>query len=126
MGDYKIQAGGTEIEVSYNEPSVSVYNCLVDVVRMTRENGALGTTDTPATIVSFMPCSIKWLGGRESILFNKKSHTLDGVVRCRVPPGVTIQVKDKIVYLTKTYEVVDVVDVNNLGVLLEIGIKKIE
>ena len=123
--NFDIQVGDTKIAVTYSSSSVAVYNVTVNVVRMTKENTALGITETPVTIVTSMPCDIRWKTGKEKILFDKETHLLDAVLRCRVPDGVTIVNTDLIYYNSERYEIVDVVDVNNLGVLLVIGIKKI-
>ncbi len=98
---------------------------MVDVVRMDKTNTGLGATETPQTIVANMPCSIKWLQGKEKILFDKETHFMDGVLKCRKPTGATIKTTDKILYNTEYYEIVDLIDVNNLGVLLTITIKKV-
>jgi len=126
MGDYVIQVGNTSIESTSNVNSVGVYNLTANVVRMTKVNGAFGPAETPVNIVLSMPCSINWLSGKEKILFNKETHVLDGVLSCRVPAGVTIVVTDKIYYDSKYYEILDVKDVNNLGALLQIAIKRIK
>jgi hypothetical protein len=126
MAGYNISVGESLFEISSVSPSVNPYNLTANVVRMTKTNGALGITETPVIIVTAMPCSIKWLGGKESIKFNKETHTLDAVLECRVPAGITIVVTDMIYYNSLYYEIVNIKDVNNLGVLLQIAIKKIK
>ena len=124
--DYVIQVGDAEIEATSVVNSVSVYNLTCNVVRMTKTNTALGVTEALVTVVTAMPCGIKWLSGKESIKFNKETHTLDGVLKCRVPAGVTIINSDRIYYDSAYYDIVNVEDVNNLGVLLRISIKKVK
>jgi len=126
MDDYTITVGDSSIDVTYVTNSVAIYNCLVDVVRSTKVNGPGGITPNTSTIVTNMPCNIKWLSGKESIKFNKQAHTLDGILSCRVPVGVTIKNTDKIIYNGVNYEIVNVEDVSNLGLLLNISIKKIK
>ncbi len=123
--DYSIQVGGTKIGLTSVVNSVSVYNITVDVIRDTISVGSRGNTTTPTTIVNDMPCVIKWTSGKEKMLFAKKTHFLDAVLRCRVPSGVTITTSDVIVYNDVTYEIADVVDFNNLGKLLVIGLRKV-
>ena len=125
--DYSIQVGDTSIGATSVTNGVSVYNCFVDVVRSTKVNGPGGITPNTSTIVTNMPCAIKRKTGREKYLFNKQTHYLDAVLRCRVPAGVTILSTDRIVYSGDTYEIVDKPeDVNNLGILLIIRIKKVK
>ena len=125
MSDYRIQIGETEIEATNPVNSVSVYNLICDVVRMTKTNTALGVTEVPVVVVTAMPCSIKWLSGKESLKFNKETHELDGTLYCRVPAGVTIVNTDKVYYNSEYYEIGNVLDVNNLGILLEISLRRI-
>jgi len=122
---FKISVGGSEIEAQGHTNAFSVYNLTVDVIRNTITTGALGISKTPVTIVNSMPCDIKWTSGREKMKFDKKTHFLDAVLRCRVPAGITIVESDLISYNSKNYEIVDVVDFNNLGTLLVIGLKKV-
>ena len=126
MANYKITVGDTEIDLSYAAPSVKIYNLTVDVIRMTRVNSSEGMSETPETIVNSMPCHIQWLSGKEKLLFNKQSHILDAVIHCRKPVGATIVMSDKVLYNLEYYEIVDIVDVNNLGVLLRIAIRKVK
>ena len=123
--DYTISVGDTNFDMTSVVNSISSYNVTVDVIRITKVNGALGISETDVDIVNDLPCDIKWKTGREKILFDKETHLLDAVLHCQKPAGVDIVNTDKISYNSEDYEIVDVVDVNNLGVLLVIGIKKI-
>jgi len=120
-----LQVGETAIKATSVTNRVAIYNIVVDVIRMTKVTSGTGTTETPVTIVSNMLCSIKWKSGGEKILFNKETHYLDAVLRCRKPPGVTIVKTDKIKYNGEMYEIVDMYDFNNLGTLLVIAINKV-
>lgn len=122
---YTMNVGGVEIAVTSVTNAVGVYNITVDVIRNAISVGARGNSPTPTTIVNDMPCMIKWTSGREKMLFNKKTHLLDAVLRCRVPVGVTIVETDIVEYNSEQYEIVDVVDYRNLGVLLVIGLRKV-
>lgn len=120
-----IQAGGTNIDVESVTNTVKIYNITVDVIRNSMSVGASGNIPTPETIVSDMPCKIKWTSGRERMLFAKKTHFLDAVLRCRKSAGVTIVESDIIEYKNVQYKIEDVVDWRNLGKLLVIGLTKI-
>jgi len=124
--DYSIQVGNTSIEMTQVVNSVDVYNITVDVIRNAITVGARGNTLTPSTIVNDMPCMIRWTSGKERMLFAKKTHFLDAVLRCRVPAGITIVNTDIIEYNSEQYEIVDVVDYRNLGTLLIIGLRKVK
>lgn len=126
MSDYSIQVGDTTIEATSHTNGVAIYNLTCNVVRMTKTNTALGVTEAPVTVVTAMPCSIKWLSGKESIKFNKETHTLDGTLSCRVPAGVTIVNTDRITYAGVSYEITNVLDINNLGVLLKISLRRLK
>lgn len=123
---YQIQVGDTTIDVTSVANGVAIYNVTVGVTRNAITVTSRGNTPTPTTIVNDLPCTIKWTSGKEKMLFNKKTHLLDAVLRCRVPVGVTIVETDIIEYNSEQYEIVDVVDFNNLGTLLVIGLRKVE
>lgn len=122
---YPIQVGDTKIGITSVANAVKIYNITVDVIRNTFVAGARGNTPTPETVVANMPCTIKWTSGKEKMMFKKKTHFLDAVLRCRVPAGVTIVETDIIKYNSKEYEIVDVLDWRNLGKLLVIGLRKV-
>ena len=124
MSGYKSIVGDCEITATSSLPGVAAYNLTVNVVRVTSTRTSEGQTEVPATIVTNMPGHIMWLKGKEAIKFNKETHTLDGILKCRVPAGVTIVESDRIVYGGDTYRITNVYNVNNLGVLLEIAIIK--
>ncbi len=122
---YTMNVNGVEIAVTSVVNSVDVYNITVDVIRETISVGSRGNSLTPTTIVNDMLCAIKWTTGKEKMLFNKRTHFLDAVLRCRVPAGVTIVETDIIEYKNEQYKIVDVVDFRNLGTLLVIGLEKV-
>ena len=124
MSGYTIIVGDCEITATSSTPGVAAYNLTVNVVRAAKTITSRGQTEALTTIVTNMPGDIMWVRGKEAIKFNKETHTLDGVLHCRVPAGVTIVESDRIVYGGETYQIIDVKDVRNLGVLLEITIKK--
>ncbi len=124
MSGYKIIVGDCEITATSSLPGVAAYNLTVNVVRAAKTVTSRGQTEALTTIVTNMPGDIVWVKGKEAIKFNKETHTLDGILKCRVPAGVTIVESDRIVYDGETYRITNVYDVNNLGVLLEIAIVK--
>ncbi|KKN57516.1 hypothetical protein LCGC14_0561330 [marine sediment metagenome] len=124
MSGYTIIVGDSEITATSSTPGVAVYNLTVDVVRAAKTVTSRGQTEVLTTVVTAMQGDIVWLKGKEALKFNKETHMLDGVLHCRVPAGVTIVESDRIVYNGDTYQIVDVEDVRNLGVLLKITIKK--
>lgn len=123
---YTIHAGDSSIDATYVSSNFDVYNCLVDVIRDTKVNSSEGIALTPVALVSSMKCHIAWKKGRQKVLFNKDTHYMDAVIHCRKPVGVTIVNSDRIYYGGEYFEIVDIEDVNNLGTLLRIVIKKVK
>ena len=126
MSGFTISVNSTTIKASSTSNALKVYNCLVNVVRVTRTAQALGNPESLETLVSNMPCRIRWTSGRERMLHDKTTHFLDGVLHCRKPAGITITNKERILYKTQYYEIIDVQDFRNLGKLLVISLRKIE
>ncbi len=123
MSGFTIQVNDTIITADGTTNALKVYNCLVNIIRATKANTALGTSESEVTLHTNLQCTIKWKRGRERILFNKTTHDLDAIMRCR---KVDITVNDRVVYQGKTYEIVDLYDYNNLGRLLVIALRKLE
>lgn len=127
MSGYTIQVGQTVIvEAAGHTNSLSVYNCFVNVIRVVKTSTAVGISETPTTIVTNMPCRIRWHTGKEKLRFEKQTYYRDATLHCRIPAGVTITEKDRIVFNEETFEIVDVQDFRNLGKLLVIGMKRTE
>lgn len=122
MAGFTIKVNSTTIVTSGGTNALKIYNCLVNVIRVTKTNVGGIAGESENTIHTNIPCTIKWKSGGEKILFNKETHYLDAVLRCR---KVDITTNDKIVYNSKTYEIVDLYDDNNLGKLLVIALRKI-
>lgn len=102
----------------------SVYNVVVNVVRIVKTNVGGIAGETPSNVVSNMPARIRWFRGKERLQFDKQTAYRDGTLHCRVPAGVTITTKDRISYNGEEFEITAVEDFRNLGRLLEIGIKR--
>ena len=118
-----IHVNGTEIGGVSTSNALSIYNVFVDIVRVTRVNTALGMEEIETVIVSNHPAHIKWTRGTEKIQFDKTTHYRDATLRCRAADVTT---KDRIKYLGQMFEIVDLVDVRNLGQLLTMDLKRIE
>lgn len=126
MSGFTIHVNSTTIKASSTSNALQIYNCLVDVIRVTKTTTGTGNPESLATLVSNMPCRIRWTSGRERMLHDKTTHFLDGVLHCRKPAGITITNKERILYKTQYYEITDVQDFRNLGRLLTISLRKIE
>lgn len=120
-----MRVGNTIIATSFT-PSVAVYNILVNVVRVTKVSGALGSAESEADLVTNMSARIRWARGKEKLQFNKQTYYRDATLHCRKPAGVTITTKDRISYNGESFEIVDVRDFRNLGRLLSIELKRLE
>ena len=123
MSDYRIQIGDTSIEATSVVNSVGVYNLSCDIVRVAKTRTSRGPNDTPSTIVSSMPCSIRWIRQGEKRLADKDTRYRDAVVHCR-KPATTVLNSDKVYHNSEYFDIVGIYDVNDLGVLLEISIKR--
>lgn len=120
-----MQINNTTIAITSHSPSLQIYNVVVDVIRLTRISTSTGIQESKETIVSNMLCSIRWRTGSERILFDKMSYFRDATLRCR-SQGKTITKADRIRHGGLDYEIVSVIDVNNLGQLLMIDIRRVE
>lgn len=126
MGNLDIHVGDLSIEPTHVANYVSMYNITVSIIRDTKVNSSEGMSKTPVVIAGPLRGYIKWMKGKEKLLLNKQTHLLDGTLYCRIPAGITIVETDRILYNSKYYEIVNVEDVNNLGILYIISIKKIK
>ena len=87
-------------------------------------NSSTGLTEAVSVRYSNVAAHIKWRTGNERIQSDKVTYYRDATLRCRVPGAITT--KDRIRYNDQDFEIVNVVDVNNLGRLVSIDIKRIE
>lgn len=122
MSGFGIQVGGTTITATGTVNALKVYNVLVDVARVTKTATATGNTESEVVLHANMLAAIKWKSGGERILFNKETHYLDAIMKCRY---CDITTDDHVVYAGKTYKIVDLYDLNNLHKLLVIALRKI-
>ena len=121
-----MRINNTIIDVTAHNPALRIYNVVVDVLRPVKVVTSTGVAESTITLVSNLMCAIRWKSGSERILFDKITHYLDATLRCRRPAGVTLTTDDRIRHDSKDYEIVDIVDVNNLGRLLKMSIRKVE
>ena len=115
----------TTIGVTAHSPALRIYNVVVDVIRIVKVITSTGEQVSEVVLAGSVPAGIKWKRGSEKVMFDKDTHWLDATLRCRAIAGVTVTDKDMIKFAGESYEIVDVVDVRNLGRLLKIDIRKI-
>jgi len=99
------------------------FNAKVNILRITSTTSGVGQTETANTLHSNLPCRINWKRGSEKIFFAKNSYFRDGKLFCRV---VDITNKDRVQYNSKTYQIVDVNNVDESNRLLVLDIRIIE
>ena len=101
-----------------------LYNVTVDVLRITRTSDSMGgATETEVVHINDLPCRINWSRGSERVMFDKDTWFRDAKLYCAV---VDIQTKDRIVYDSKTYEVVNVSNPDNMGKYLIVEMRLVQ
>ncbi len=120
---FLLNINGTKIQVDSCSESPAVYNVLVDVVRITKTNTSGGMTEAEAVAVNDMPAHIKWLNSTTKMLFNKQTWVLDAVMNCRTAD---ILITDRIRYNGDDFEIMDIMDFNNLGTLMRVALKRVQ
>ncbi len=101
-----------------------LYNVTVDVLRITRTSDSMGGfTEVEVILHNDLPCRINWVRGSEKIIFDKNNWFRDAKLYCSV---VDIDVKDRIRYDSKTYEVVNVSNPDNMNKFLTVEMRLIE
>lgn len=121
-----ITINGTTIAITGNSSALSIYNVVVDVVRPVSVTTSAGQEESTTALATNWMCAIIWKIGREKVLFDKTSHLLDAVMTCRVIPGVTVLRSDRVIHNDVSYDIVDVIDINNLGRRLKIVLRRVE
>ena len=100
------------------------YNVKVNVIRVTKTSDALGGwIEVNNVLHNNLPCRFNHKRGTEKIFFAKSSYFRDVKMYCSV---VDIDVKDRVVYNSATYEVVDVSNVSEMSRYLALDLKLIE
>lgn len=115
----------TTFDVMAHSPSLRIYNVTVGVERVTTVTTSTGKQELLVSLATNWPGAIKWKSGKEKVMFDKDTYFQDAVLTIRVIPGVTVITKDRIVFDDNTYEIVDIVDINNLGRRLSIAIRRV-
>lgn len=121
-----ITVNSTTIRITHHSPSLQIYNCIVDVVRPVKVTTSTGISESTNVLATNWLCAIKWKMGSEKILFDKETYFLDAILTCRVIPGVTVETSDRIVYQGDVFEIVGIIDINNLGRRLRIAIRRLK
>ena len=99
-------------------------NIKVNVIRTTKTAGALGGwTEVETTLNENLPCRINWKRGNEKIYTDKNTYFRDAKLFCKV---VDIDVKDRIQYNSKTYEIADVSNVDESNIYMVLDLKLIQ
>jgi len=99
-------------------------NIKVNVIRITKTPGALGGwAEVGHVLHNNLPCRINWKRGQEKIFFAKNNYFRDGKMYCKI---VDINIKDRVQYNSREYEVVDVNNVDEVGRFLVLDIKLVE
>ncbi len=121
-----MRINGTTIAITAHNPSLQIYNVVVDVVRPVRVTTSTGISESTSTLISNLPCAIEWKNENERILFDKETYFLDAVLTCRNVAGVTVKTSDRVVYRSDVFEIVGVIDIDNLGRRLRIALRRIK
>ena len=121
-----MRINNTTIEIDAHSPALKIYNVVVDIVRPVKVRTSTGPAESELVLAGGIAAHIKWRRGGEKVMFDKDTHLLDATLHCRVIAGTTIKTTDRVKYNGDTYEIVDVVNVNNLNRLLSIDLKKVE
>lgn len=119
-----MQINDTTIDIVGYDNALHIYNCRVDVVRPVRSATSTGIAETTVMLVYRLMCAIEWKMGSEKILFDKETYFLDAILTCRNVAAGVIETTDRIVYKDDTFEIVGIVDIDNLGRRLRIAIKR--
>ncbi len=119
-----MQINRTTIDITAHNPALQIYNVVVDVIRLVKVPGSTGIDETEVVLVSGLQAHIRWRTGRERILFDKTTWFRDATLKCRVQ-AVTITTHDRIRHNGLDFEIVSLIDVNNLGRRLLMDIRRI-
>jgi len=99
-------------------------NVKVNVFRIIKTADTLGGwTEVRNVLHNNLPCRINWKRGNEKIFFAKNTYLRDAKMFCRI---VDISVEDEVQYNGKTYEVVDVANVDVFDRYMSVDLKLIE
>jgi len=114
---------GKKFAVSSSSITPAIYNVTVDVIRITNTVTAGGQTEVETVVVNNLSAHIKWLNSTTKMLFNKQTWMIDAIMNCRTAD---ILIADRIRYNGNDFEIVDIIDVRNLGRLMKVALKRVE
>lgn len=101
----------------------SLYNIKVNIIRIANTTAAMGVTETETVLHRNLPCRISWKNGSQKIMFGKDTYYRDGKLFCSV---VDVTTKDRVLYDSVTYKIVDVDNAHNMGRFLTLTLKLVE
>ncbi len=100
------------------------YNSKINILRSNRVEDEIGSWEViEVTLHENLPCRINWTKGTEKIQFNKITHFCDAKVFCR---AIDITVKDVVLFDEKRYEILNVINFDNMNRYIRLEILKIE
>jgi len=100
------------------------YNAKCNILRIARTSDGMGGWDEALHVLhNNLPCRITWTKGMEKIQFQKDTHYSDANLYCRV---IDVTVKDRVVYDSKTYEIMDVANPDNKSRGIKLILRLIE
>lgn len=95
------------------------YRTKVNVIKVTTTNDALGGSETLTTRISNLPGKWQWATGTERLIYGKTGKVKEATFFCSV---VTIEQTDRITYAGKTYEILNIFNVDELNKYLKIDL----
>lgn len=95
------------------------YNIKVNVIQVTRTNDGLGGTEALTTRISNLPGKWEWTSGTERLIYGKTGKVKEATFFCNV---VTIDQNDRITYNGKTYEILNIFNVDERNKYLKIDL----
>lgn len=120
---FAFHINGTTIEATAHHNVLSVYNILVDIIRLAKIKTSIGANATEQVPYHNLPAAIRWSKGSEKLMFDKTTWYRDATMRCRY---CDIKTTDKVRYLGKDFEIVDIINFRNLNKRLVITLKRLE
>lgn len=100
-----------------------LFNAKVNILRITSTPSAMGPTEVANVLHHNLSCRINWKSGTQKIFFDKETYFRDAKLYCNV---VDVTVKDRVRYGTKTYQIVDVSNIDEAGRYMSLDLKLVE
>lgn len=100
------------------------YNKKINILRGSRVKDELGSWKViEETLHEDLPCRINWTKGTEKIQFNKTTHYCDAKIFCGV---IDVTIKDVVLYNEKRYEILNVINFDDVNRYMRLEVLKIE